>query len=93
MRSWLERISSSTALRAWRTCGVFVLTTMPSDTGITQAAASERAPTSTTHMRQAPISLMSLSQQRVGILIPAACAALRTVVPSSTETGTPSIVK
>ena len=57
--SWVERISSSMFLRYWRICGVLVLTFMPFEAGSAQAACRERAPESTTHMRQAPISLIS----------------------------------
>ena len=47
-------------LRLFRTFSVLVNTSMPSFTGYTQDATSERAPfTSTTQTRQAPISLMS----------------------------------
>ena len=58
--SWLDKSSSRLILRASRTAGVLLRTFMPSLAGSTQAADSARAPVSTTHMRQAPISLMPL---------------------------------
>ena len=60
---------------------------MPSLTGYTQEATRLLAPfTSTTQMRQAPISLTSFRKQREGILIPAFRAASSTLVPSGTVT-------
>ena len=44
--------------RAWRTRGLFVWTTMPSWAALLQAVTRRSMPsTSTTHTRQAPISL------------------------------------
>ena len=59
-RLWLDSISSSVVRRAASTRGVFVHTSMPSLMGYTQAVTSVFAPlTSTTQIRQAPISLIS----------------------------------
>src|SRR5690606_4097563 len=56
---WSERMSSSVVLLASWTLRVFVLTSIPSETGYTHAGTSVLAfLTSTTHIRQAPISLM-----------------------------------
>ena len=57
--SWLESSSSRFTRRASRSLGVFVFTFIPGATGSTQAAPKARAPVSTTHMRQAPIWLIS----------------------------------
>ncbi|MPM36561.1 hypothetical protein SDC9_83160 [bioreactor metagenome] len=59
-RSWSDRIRPSTNLRASRTLAEFVETSIPSDTGMTQEAIilPERL-SSTRHIRQAPILLMS----------------------------------
>ena len=52
---WVESMSSTVILRDLRTLGVFVRTSIPSDTGYTQAATSPRAPVaSTRHIRQEP---------------------------------------
>ena len=59
-RLWVDKIICSVVLRALRTRSVLVNTSIPSLTGNTQAVASARPPlTSTTQMRQAPISLIS----------------------------------
>ena len=66
--SWLESKSSRFTRRALRIAGVFVFTSTTSpvtrffgsaSTGYTQAACSARPPASTTHIRHAPISLIS----------------------------------
>ena len=56
-----ERMSSRLVLLAWRTLGELVWMTMPSSTSVLQAGTRRSVPSiSTTHMRQAPISFMSL---------------------------------
>ena len=58
--SCCESRSSTFILRAWRTLGLFVCTTMPSSTVLLQEATSWSMPsTSTTQARQAPISFTS----------------------------------
>jgi hypothetical protein len=56
---WLERISSSVIRLEFKTASVLVRTSIPSLTGYTQEATRLRTPfTSTTQIRQAPISLI-----------------------------------
>ena len=55
-----ERMSRRLVRRAWRTLGVLLRMTMPSVTRVLQAGCRRSVPsTSTMHMRQAAISLMS----------------------------------
>ena len=73
--SCVERIISNVVRRLACTFGVLVDTSMPSETGYTQAVTKRagRPPslTSTMQMRQAPISLISFRKHRVGISTPA----------------------
>ena len=93
LRSWTESSSSSVIFLDFCTFGVLVNTSMPSFTGYTHAATSERAPlTSTMHMRHAPIWLMSFKKQRVGMSIPASLAASRIVLPAGTSQAMPLIL-
>ena len=58
---WLERMSSRVVLRALRSAGVLVCTSMPSATCCTQAAARPRTPlASTRQMRQEAMALIFL---------------------------------
>ena len=58
---WLMSRNSTTACWAVRTRSVWVLTTMPSFTGVEQPVCNLGIPsTSTRHMRQAPAGLPSL---------------------------------
>ena len=58
---WLDKMSSRVSRRDFTTRSVLVKTSMPSATGYTQEATRLLAPfTSTTQIRQAPISLTSL---------------------------------
>ncbi len=51
---WSAISSSVSTARCCSTCGVAVLTSMPSSHGRTHAAAMTRPPVSTAHMRQTP---------------------------------------
>ena len=67
-------------------------TSIPSFTGYTQEATKLLAPlTSTTQIRQAPISLISFKKQRVGMSIPASLAASKIVEPLGAVTVMPLI--
>jgi hypothetical protein len=79
---------------ASRTFALFVYTTIPSAAGVEQAVSSRLAPTtSTRHIRQLPSGVKSLKLHKVGMSIPTDRAALSIVVPVSTLTVWPSIVK
>jgi hypothetical protein len=78
-------------VRAERTRRVVVLTFIPSQTGVEQAATRLFAPsTSTTQTRQAPRASWVSMLQRVGITTPAFFEASRMVDPGSTVTSTQS---
>ena len=68
--------------------------TMPSRISVLQAGTSRSVPsTSTMHMRQAAISLISFKKHRWGMGMPAFSAAARMVVPLGAESSRPLIVK
>jgi len=72
----------------------WVMTLMPSLTGVLQAVMVRSTPsTSTAQTRQAPVGDTFSSQQRVGIFMPSWLAASRMVVPAGTVTFLPSIVR
>src|SRR5918999_1977846 len=86
--------SSRVSMARWRsTESVFVLTSMPSSHGRTQAGASTRAPMSTTQTRHTPTGSYRSSWHRTGISMPMPFAASQIVVPSATVTSRPSIVR
>src|SRR5689334_24151999 len=81
-------------LRAAARFSDWVVTTIPSLTGVLQAVMLRSTPsTSTAHIRQAPVGEIFCSQQRVGMVMPSCRAASRMVVPAGTLIFLPSIVK
>ncbi len=80
--------------RASSTRGVSVRTAMPSSAGVLQAAIRRSQPsTSTTHTRQAPMSLTPLMPHSVGTRVPDANAAESMGAPSGTWTAWPFTVR
>ena len=68
--------------------------TMPSSTSVLQAGTSRLVPSiSTTHIRQAAISLMSFKKHRWGMGMPAFSAAARMVVPFAADSSRSLILK
>src|SRR5437899_9984615 len=68
------------------------MTFSPGSTGRTHAAASTRAPVSTTQSRHTPTGVSFCKWHSVGIEIPCIRAASNTVVPVGTLNACPSIV-
>jgi hypothetical protein len=74
--------------------GDWVVTLIPSLTGVLHAVMVRSTPsTSTAQTRQAPVGDTFCNQQSVGILIPSWAAASRMVIPFGTVMFLPSIVK
>ena len=77
--------------RSLATFGVWVRTSMPSDTGVVHEAGVPRRPSiSTRHSRQEPNASSVSVAHSLGMSTPASAAARMTDVPSGTETRSPS---
>ena len=80
-----------TPWRTWRTCSVWVDTTMPSAHGVVHDAGVPLAPSiSTTQSRHDPNALSESVAHSLGMSTPASFAARSTEVPGATSTPTPS---
>ena len=92
--AWSESSSSSAILRAVRTSSLLVVTTMPSATGIAQEGDSVRRPSiCTAQTKHDAAGSMPGTWHMVGMRMPSRFAASSTVVPGSTLTCRPSIVR
>src|SRR6056297_666472 len=93
-RGWLTRSSSTICLRMTARLWDWVVTTIPSLTGVLQAVMGRSTPsTSTAQIRHAPVGETFCNQHRVGMAISSFRAASRIVVAAGTLTVLPSIVK
>ena len=89
---WSEMYSSITLRRSLASRSFWVVTCMPSTTGVVQEAGSPRRPsTCTAHNRQEPNGSRLSVAHNLGILISASAAARSTEVPSGTVMVIPSI--
>ena len=92
--AWSESSSSSAVRRAARMSSLCVTTTIPSAAGSAHDGESVRFPSTwTQHRKQAATGSRPSTWHSVGIEMPSRRAASSTVVPASTETGRPSIVR
>ncbi len=82
-----------TPRRSFASCGVCVVTTMPSSAGVVHDAGVPRRPAiSTRHMRHDPNGSRLSVAHSFGILVPSIIAAAMTDVPRGTDTISPSMV-